>query len=178
LKKLLLVTAIMAIAANVHAQTTKVELFADANGTSCELVDQGTALRSIYVFHTGTASSTGLRFKVSKPDCWLGATWVGDVSPFVTVGSSSLDWSVAYVACKTLPVYVGQINYFATGASLPCCEIVAQPAFQFVWTDCDFGEHPLVAGQKVVINANESCRCGGPLATETSTWGRVKSLYR
>ena len=179
MKTFLWVLAITTLAAaNAKAQSTKIELYADANRTTCELVDQGTTLQTIYVFQTGSFQSTGVRFRVTKPACWTGATWVGDMTPFVALGNSQTDWSVAYGVCKTLPVLIGQINFFATGASQPCCELLAQPATQFVYTNCSFGEYPLVAGQKVVVNATDACRCQSPLATEPTTWGRVKSLYR
>ena len=166
------------VAGSANAQSTKIELSADVNRTSCELVDQG-GFFTIYVFQTGSFQSTAVRFKAAKPACWLGATWVGDSSTYVSLGNSQTDWSVAYGACKTLPVLVGQINYQAAGASLPCCEaVVTAPPIEFVYTDCSFAEHPLVPGQKVVINPDQSCPCNLPLATEQSTWGRVKSLYR
>ena len=182
MKRLSLLLCILTalFARQARGQTSKIELYADATMSSCELVDQGTALRSIHMFQTGPMKSSGARFKAPKPACWVGATWVGDITAFVATGSSQVDWSVGYGVCLQLPVHIGQINFFATGGALPCCEIVAmQPApFPFVYTDCEFNELPLAAGQKVVINPNESCRCQNPLAAEATTWGRVKALYR
>jgi hypothetical protein len=55
------------------------------------------------------------------------------------------------------------------------------PQFPLQYVDCAFAEFPATAGQGVTINPDGSCPCGQlnqPLATEPSTWGQVKSLYR
>lgn len=176
---MLLVVALLVIGATeAGAQGGKIELFADATMSSCEIVDQDTMIRSVYMFHTGTTPSTGIRFKAPKPACWLGATWVGDIVPFTNIGDSQIDLSIGYGFCLEPPIYLGQVNFFATGGALPCCELVALPGLQFVFTDCSFDEIPLATGETVIINPNDSCRCQQPLATEPATWGRVKSLYR
>ena len=181
MKRIALIAVILSalIVAGAGAQVGKIELYADATMSGCELVDQGTTLMVVHAFYTGPLS-TGVRFIAPKPSCWLGATWVGDTSTYTAIGNSQTDWSIAFAACLSAPVHVGQSNYFATGGAEPCCEVVAMASlFGFVYTDCWFGEYPLSnGGQKVVINPNESCRCQSPLAIETTTWGGVKSLYR
>ena len=176
---------------NARAQTVKIDLYSDANRTSCELSDQGTALRTIYLFAMGTSSISGLRLYAPKPDCWIGASWIADIlpQPAGTLGNSQTDWNISYGICRTPPALAGQINYLATGGSLPCClasakdpgnitDEVGNVIHRFVWYDCAFGEHTLQPGQSLVINPDNSCRCQSPLAAENSTWGRVKSLYR
>jgi hypothetical protein len=186
LKSIVIAAAITLVSCVVaRAQTAKIDLYADNNRASCEIADQGTALHTVYVFMTGNASATGVRFAAPKPACWIGATWVGDqIVPggSAAIGNSQGDWSIAWSPCRPLPLLVGQINYFATGASSPCCDYLPQAPGNiltiFVWTDCSFEERPLTVGQKVVVNPSAACRCQSPLATEPSTWGRVKSLYR
>lgn len=165
------------------AQTDKIELFSDASMTSCELYDQSPGLRSVYVFLTGPVPATGLRFKALKPDCWAGATFVGDITPFLAIGNSQNDMSVAFGACLTPPVRVDQINFFTAGGPGACCQMSAVapqlPQFALLYTDCNFFEVLIPPdGRMVTINPNSSCPCNQPLATEPTTWGRVKSLYR
>jgi len=180
MKRITLILTILStlIAATAYAQ--KIELYADATMSSCELVDQGTTLMSVHYFYTGP-NSYGVRFRAPLPACWVGAIWAGDISPYPTIENSQSDWSIGFGSCLNAPVYLGNSNYFATGGALPCCEIVAmQPGggFPFVYVDCDFNELPLTAGQNVVINPDDTCRCQNPLAVEATTWGRIKSLYR
>jgi hypothetical protein len=165
------------------AQVVKIELFADANHTSCQLVDTG-GLVTVYAVQTGPVQSGLVRFKAPKPACWTGATWVGDSSIFASVGDSQTDWAISWGQCRSLPVVAGQILYITTGASQPCCSYLPQrsPIYDgydsFTWTDCSFGEHPSTVGSGVTINANASCSCQSPVATQPATWGRLKALYR
>ena len=183
MKRIFLLLGILSALSARQANAQKIELYADATMSSCELVDQGQALRSIHVFYTGTATATAVRFKAPKPACWLGATWIGDVlggPGFGSAGNSQSEIFIGFGFCLAPPVHAAQINYFATGGAEPCCEVTAmQPSpFPFSYFSCDYNELPVTAGQKVVINPNETCRCQSPLAIETTTWGRVKSLYR
>ena len=188
LKSIAIVIAIIGIAcAQARAQVVKIDLYADDMGSSCELVDQGTGPRLVYVFLSGNTSATGARFRAPQPSCWLGATWLGDqaIPPgSASIGNSQEDWSIGWAPCMPLPLLIAQIVYLATGAASSCCEYAVEPpppgspTNRFVWAACDFAEYPLTVGQEVVINPDASCRCLNPLATQTTTWGRVKSLYR
>jgi hypothetical protein len=179
MKHLLVFGALVLLFTSPVQAQNKIELFADAAGTSCELLDtDGVALKVVYAIMTGTTASTGLRFKAPKPACWTGATFVGNVSQYVSVGSSEADWSIGFGYCLQPPLVVGQINFVASGIGQPCCQMSAAPSFQFVYTTCLFGENPLIVGQKLTINPTAACRCPQPVAVEASTWGRVKSLYR
>jgi len=164
----------------------KIELYTDLARTQCSLAELASP-EQVYVYLTGPIPATGVRFSVPKPACWPGATWVGDtLSPaHVAIGNSQTDWSVGFFAgitgCppqRTPPIYIGSISYFVVGQAVPCCKVTAQSGLQFVFTDCTFNELPLVAGQSVYVNANETCPCQSPIATEPATWGGVKSLYR
>jgi hypothetical protein len=185
MKCLILITMVAVLFATAAtAQAARVDLYTDANRSGCEVSDQGAALHIIYLVLAGNTSSTGVRFSAPKPDCWLGSTWAGDtIVQGGQIGNSQSDWSVGFGECKTLPFLFARVSYFATGGGLSCCQMLAKNSTPspgtFVWTDCGFGEYPLQPdGQKVVINPNSSCRCQNPLATEPTTWGRVKSLYR
>lgn len=183
---------VLLLAGNAQSATVKIDLYTDVNRTSCELIDQGTELLTIYYFLSGDTPALAARFSAPKPDCWIGATWVGDISASgSSIGDTQQDWSVGFGSCKTFPTLVGQSSYYATGGGLPCCEVIAKdpgplpnpgPAGgfidRFVWVDCNFAELPLQVGQHVVVNADASCHCQQPLAIESTTWGWMKSLYR
>jgi hypothetical protein len=166
-------------ASSASAQTGKLELFADRNASSCQLTD-APGLISIFVFQTAGNSTAIGAFRVIRPDCW-NATYAGE-SEFPNpghAGSSQTDGvSVPFGACKAPPIFVIQIFFLSAGTSGPCCNLVATAVPGFEYSDCNFIDRPAVIGHGITINPNSSCACGGPLATEPTTWGRVKSLYR
>jgi hypothetical protein len=186
MKRLLLLSVIgfsLCTAANAE---NKINLYSDAAQTSCELVDNGFALRTVYVFLTGPDRVRSVRFRALKPACWNGATWVGDTVPDqnnLSTGNSQQSWTVFFfgpIDCPAPPLFVGNINFVANGLASTCCELVASAPTPdtMVFIRCDYGEGPLSAGQRLIINPDNSCRCQNPLAVESSTWGHVKSLYR
>ena len=177
------------IVATSARSENRLDLFTDAAGTQCELVDTG-GLQTIYVFLSGTEPATAVVFAAPRPACWQGATWVGDSFPGerARIGNSQGEFFIscaANVQCVTPRVYVCGILFVTTGVSSSCCEMRVTPTIvppadvpELFYTDCDIGRAPLSSGQKVVINPNSTCHCSQPLATEATTWGRVKSLYR
>jgi hypothetical protein len=177
---LIITTIAFSLLAGPASAGNKIDLYSDAARSSCELTDQsaGPALEVVYVFMTGPEQSTGVRFKAARPACWVGASFVGNVSNYLTIGTTEVDYSVGFGACIQPPIMLGQINFVGTGLGGSCCEMTASPGFEFVHTDCNFAEHAIVAGQKLVINPTAACRCQSPVAVEPSSWGRVKSLYR
>lgn len=187
----LLVTPLLMLLATspVQAQTReKIALFADKAGTDCSISDTEVRTVIVYVIHVGAGSRAATVFRAPKPECWIGATWVGDGFPagFVFAGSSQgSGLEVGYMACLPLPVYVGKIIFEATGDAQECCHYPVLPVLP-TWNpayphvvlafDC-FNRYVPISGGSAVINENSSCPCAPPLAVESTTWGRVKSLY-
>jgi hypothetical protein len=180
---------VLLIIKGAYAQD-RIELYADINRTQCTLSEAvSPPIVYVYVFLTGPVPARGARFTVPKPACWQGATWVGDtLNPLhEALLDSQRDWNLAFfpgvsLDCTALnkpPIYIGRVNFFVTGQSLPCCQVTPMPGLTYEFLDCNFGEYPLASGGSVVtVNANASCPCQSPLATESSSWGRVKALYR
>jgi hypothetical protein len=160
----------------------RIELSAARDATACSISEPvSPPIVQIHVFVTGPVATTGVRFRVPKPACWVGATWLGDaIQPGMgAIGTSQTDWSVAFGACAPTPAYIGAVSYLISGQALPCCEVLVLPAGQFVFTDCAFREFALAEGTRVIVNPNGSCTCQNlTLAVQPTTWGRVKSLYR
>ena len=169
------------------AQTDdRVSLWADASMNSCEIVDPGSGLVQVHMFHTGSQPASAVTFFAPTPQCWEGASWLGDVvaSPFQKVGVSthSVGILINYLACIQPPVYLGYMNFLVSGGAQPCCSYPVLPHTEdgvvlVLGYTCGTDER-VGAGGSAIVNANSSCRCPMPLATEESTWGRVKSLYR
>jgi hypothetical protein len=185
MKSVLSVALIALVCASPAFAQDKIELYADVNRASCSISEPiSPPIVQVHVFITGPTSVTGVRFKAPKPACWVGATWLGDMTTYGGIGNSQTDWSVGFGQClSTTPAaYVGAISYLISNQAQPCCEVTAVPSIEFVITDCtaNFVEHELGTTKPLIVNPDQSCGCQSGLttATEASTWGRVKSLYR
>lgn len=164
-----------------EADVPKIDIYADMNHSSCELFDNvQPPVVLVYYFLSGAAQSNAVRFSAPRPACWLGATFAGDSGPHTRVGNSQGDWSIAFGFCLSGTVFLAQTAYLVSGQGVPCCQLsaVASPYGSFEYLDCSFRQFPVTTGQKLTINPDASCHCSQPLATEATTWGRVKSLYR
>lgn len=173
--------AVLLSAGSAGAQN-RIELSSARDASTCSISEPvSPPIVQVHVFVTGSVASTAVRFRVPKPDCWVGATWLGDaVEPgMLMAGNSQTDWSVAFGVCADTPIYLGAMSYLISGQALPCCEVHALPAFGFWFIDCGFVEYPLQAGTPIIINPTGTCACQNiTLAVEHTSWGRVKSLYR
>lgn len=190
MKYLVLLLLAAVVTASPVAAQNRIELYPDINMQSCAISEPlMPPIVQVYVFINGPMTATGARFSVPKPACWVGSTWLGDAVPSGTaqIGTSQSDWSLAFYGggwpcaeSSTPPIYIGAISYLITNQALPCCNVEAVPGIQFVFTDCNFAEHPLEPSKPMVINPDNTCGCQGGilLATHQATWGKVKSLYR
>lgn len=170
----------------VQAQTTeKIALYADRAGTDCSIDDTTVRTLSVYIIHEGTGSRTEAKFGAPKPDCWTGATWVGEVlqAALFSGTTQSSDLQVAYTGCLSLPIYVGRMIFEVTGAAQACCRYPVLPSVFYPGTIIVHGCTPAeiyipILGGSATINENASCPCAPPLAVESTTWGQIKSLYQ
>lgn len=160
-----------------------IALFADQGRTTCALIDDTAAVRSVYVFHTGATSATASRFAARLPACWTGATWLADhvEQPFLSLGTSQTDLSVVYTGCVEPPIFIGRIDYLASGSSPNCCEYTATAVageIGILVADCDYESRAFPAGPGVMINPFGECPCGeSPVSIRETTWGRIKAMY-
>jgi hypothetical protein len=154
----------------------------DEQGTSCDIANPAPgALVTVYVFHEfgiPGESAAESRFRIEVPSGWSFITFTATAG-YTPVGDARSDLSVGYPACVSAPVKIGSVLYISTPGAPPCTQLRMEPPDRFpsiLAFDCSFVEYSTV-GQGVVINPQGSCCCQC-LATEPSTWGRVKGLYR
>ncbi|HKW15556.1 MAG TPA: hypothetical protein VJS69_13805 [Candidatus Krumholzibacteria bacterium] len=189
---LLVLVAVMVFACPALAQNPNyhLELYADATQSSCGLDAAQAGVVSVHAFLKGDAPTTGFLFALYLPSCFAGATWLDDhtAQPWATIGSTQIPMglSVGTGACVSLPLYVGHFDFMAPGGTASCCAFdVSHPtgwtyfSSPALATDCDFKEWE-VSARGLTVNPSGTCACGSGtfLATEPSTWGHVKSLYR
>ena len=185
MKTLLGIVCLSSLVFPCYGQTEKVALYADVNRSDCSITEPVNDIVEVYMFQVGMGEGrTAVEFRAPKPDCWTGAVWVGDSVPpvFLAIGSSQGNWlAIAYAKCISLPILLGTIRYFTTGEAQPCCNYPVLPSTAWptpVTVDCTFENIVAIGGGAVTVNENATCLCDPPLSVETSTWGRVKALYR
>ncbi len=166
----------------------RVELWADTQMIDCSIVDSQPGVVNIHMFHTNISEATALQFAAPTPDCWTGATWVGDaVTALVRIyNTHDVDYgiSLGYGACLQLPLYLGFMVFMTTGEGLDCC---VYPVIAPIWpdgnilaSDCTqpMSNRIYPEGGQIVINPNETCECVRPVPVQETTWGQIKSLYQ
>lgn len=167
----------------------RLELWADEEQSSCQIVESSSGLTEIHMFHTGNISAGGIaHFVVGIPECWVGATWVGDeLAPGLDADGSStqstfLGMIITWGGCRDLPVYLGKIVFAITGQSMPCCEIeVTRPIFEQGPTTIECATPVvmwLVETRGAFVNGSSGCPCDGTVPVEQATWGSIKALYK
>jgi hypothetical protein len=133
-------------------------MYSDESGTSCTLADNAPGLKNIYVFVDGPSTYTGVRFAAPKPACF-NATWVADSSPYVKIGDSPTDVSIAFGMCMDAPLPVLTMTYLSAGNTTGCCQFKAEASSvigKMIVTDCSFQEIE-TASTPLGISSDNSC---------------------
>jgi hypothetical protein len=172
-KVLLLMVAVLMISS--VAMADHVGMYNDQAGTSCLLApgfDSGTYG---FIIHKFSVGATGVRFKVNFP----AGSAVFAFTPsgaFSALGVLTSDMSVGYGGCQNSgAIVVGSIvASLAPGAG---AVVAADLQTSVVFTDCGFTQKDCTGGT-FTIGASGSTACTDPNATEPTTWGSVKALYR
>lgn len=151
--------------------------YADDQGSSCSISAPGNpAPFNIYLVHKflpGEASSAD-RFKVVLP---AGMTFFAFSTPNTTSGGVLVDISVGYAPCLVADTMIGSLLVQAVAPIANCSYVSVQTAdtqTDPIALDCGFIQHVMKAGQAIVNDA--SCPC--TVASEPTSWGKVKALYR
>lgn len=181
MKKILMLSLAMMMVAGV-AMADHIGIFTDQTGTSgdnCTLVPTDFSPFTVYVVHQTDVGATGSVFKVVNNSGYsISAAVLGG---YLSIGDAFTDLSLAYGGCTPGDFAVLSLNGFGFPVPGPVCGEVlvvnAPSQATIIAVDCIFAEIP-ASGGKFVFNSNETCPCIAPNATEESTWGKVKSLYR
>lgn len=165
-------------------------LCADEDLSKCEVTNTVPEVVTIHMYLVGEGQTANSVFYYAPtPSCWTGAVFLGDdyADEFLPLGSTHdavYGLSLAFGQCRDLPVKLGSMTFWS-GGSEPCCyyevlptqaghlgsaEIVTCPPYVAVAIDY----------RSVTINPDKGCTtCAATtVASEETTWGRVKSLYQ
>ena len=164
---------LLGVASSADAERS-LSIFSDAALTNSSLDDNVPGIVSLYVVDTGFQGATGVRFS-TEPTAGFTGVWMSDASPYVSIGNSQTRIDIGYGTCYPAPVLALTMTYQMFGTSSACSELRIVPPDGWTWVvapdvDCSFMEG--------IITDLRSLRVNCALATEPTTWGRVKALYR
>lgn len=187
---LLTVLCVIVLATPAFVQASNignVAFFADDQGLSCNFNDNTTGLVSVYILHVNNVDgATASQFYI-VPVGGPTMSFLAGSAPagYIALGDafeSTMGLSVAYGGCiNSSSFLIYTLSYFASGTSPACSRLTfAAPTSvaegEVIGADCSFAQIPMPLNGQLIINPDQSCQCN--VATEETTWGKVKSLYR
>lgn len=174
MKKVLLLMVAVLMISSVSMAAEHIGVYTDASGSSCNLgnIAGQFSFGGAHIVQTTTTGATGSRFKVTFP---VGTTFVGFTTAYVPVGTLNTDISLGYGTCLFGTFELGTINAIYTAGTGKLEKADLQP--KIIYTDCNFGEYEATGGYFYISTTPGLCE-DPALATEPSTWGQVKALYR
>jgi hypothetical protein len=155
-------------------------LFSDSTYTDCHLEDSGSRNHTVYVVHVDDVGAVASEFTILN-DGATGLSYLGETVPWpVAIGNSQTGLSVSYEMCLSGSILVCSIEFLGDGTSPTCSSLrPVGPSLGIPVgsVDCSYFKAYPVEG-RLVVNPDGTCPCGPPVPVESTTWGRVKALYR
>jgi hypothetical protein len=173
MKKLLIATLpLLLIASTASAQFFRV--VSDPVNQECYLGPAGSNDHAAIIMKF-TAGTTGARFKIHVPP----GSGIFSVSSPYTMAGDFTNLTISYGTCLfgTGPFVIATfVSTLVEGSA----EVwPAEGETGIIVTDCAFQQVCCGSSYGTIIGPNPPSEgCGIPLATESSTWGAVKALYR
>ncbi len=183
-RSLLIGLGILFCASMAFGQAGGIGLYVDHPGyTQCNYDDTGPALVPVYVVHKLCPGATASGWMVVEGG-GFNCTYAGEIAcgGMTHVGSSQTGIACPYGGCFSSNVLIATIHYFCAGASPACAylEVVPSPRTSSgtieVW-DCNSVRLAAVGG-KLFFNDDGTCGRACGLSTKTTSWGKVKAMYR
>jgi len=188
------IVVLVLVPTGVYAEHTVglVGLYADAAGTDCRLEDRAVGLVEVHIIAHAVPGLNAIQFAAPIPECWTGASWVADESPWELVLGNTQD-PVGGIAmtfrglyCDQSTFYLGKIVVSGQGTGQTCCVYPILKAtgdtFPEISTPitvlCGDDTHAHgITPMSGTVNRDSSCACMITLPVEETSWGRLKSLY-
>ena len=154
---------------------------ADGNCALTTLVPPPGA-NTLYIVHKLNEGSTAAQFKVNDLS---GLFPANQTTTFLTLGTWNVDLSVSYGGCVSGEIVIMNLIFLWFGTPTTGCnnrlDVVAAPTSpipgEIATVECDFATVTPAAGLSGYVGPGSGACCP-VIATEESTWGGVKALYR
>jgi hypothetical protein len=157
-----------------------ITVFGDQAASTCSVTDTAPQVLTLYVFHTNFSGMAISDFRLTASSGFL-ATYLSETySQPGHFGDFRNGISFGYGVCANGPLLLGSISYQGHGTS-EVCSYLDVVAWRFPWPateDCIFEDYPAPPLGKLYVNPSPQCQPYCAVATEPTTWGSVKALYR
>ena len=181
MKKFVLTAMLLVVAATPALAQEGLGLFADNTGLSCSVTDLvDGAIKRVYVVHVNSVGASGSEFLVDTSASTMSLFVAAVPAGMLSIGASDTGISIAYQECRIGTFLVLTLTFDAFGTTAPCSYLrmlpdptAASPVR--IWNDCVSIPHDFPGGV-AIVNADGTCPCN--VATEETTWGTIKALYR
>ena len=173
----LLLVCCLLVAAPAYADS--IALYADAGAGACAKQSLPFTINTVYVFHTLATGATGSSWRIENTS---GMQGLGSTCGQLGIGDVFTGISVSYGSCLTGTFPICQVELFNLSAGpIPGCyqlRVLGYPGDTPLVVDCSDNETPATGGFFTFdIEGKLDCwDC--TTAAESSTWGRVKAMYR
>jgi hypothetical protein len=158
----------------------QINIYSDAAFRSKDALDVAPGTLTFFVVHERPLPLDGISaaFKIA-PSVGFTGVWLSETSPFLVMGTSPNGIRIAYGGCEDLPVLILEVSYTVFGTSEDCSNltVIAHPEEDQrgpLIVDCNF-DFIIASGGRLIINPTPQCP---PVPVESSTWGKLKALYR
>lgn len=168
--KTVLALALLLFTTTAPAFADHIGIYRDAEGMSCTL-DAGYS-NTTAIIHKFSLGSIGCQFRVDFSQA-PGSTFIAFHTSYMPVGELTTGIAVGYGLCLTNSIVVGTFEATLSPGML----YVLPPTgyTNILNSDCHMTDYPATGGNASVGSVNT---CNQVEATEPSTWGHVKALYR
>ena len=179
MKKFVLTVLLLAATAGPALAIGRIGIFGDDAGLSCSISDPGgSVFKVIYIIHTGDVQpAIGSAWTLTWDPGMTMVYMSDDASPWFKNGNAQDGASISYYTCQTGVLKIDAVTFLSLGTSAPCSyfRLAPHPTLGRSVIYCNFAYVPFLGGE-AIVNANATCPCS--VATEQTTWGSVKALYR
>jgi hypothetical protein len=181
-KVLTAVALVCTIAAPSFADN--ISVYGDAAGNQCFLsgLVSPPAQNAFYIVHKLNAGSTAAQFKVTDTSGLFAAS---QNTPYLSIGTWNTDLSLAYGGCVIGNHVVMTLNFFWFGGAPNCNQkLTIDPApaspipGSIALVDCALPSGNLEAATGGSGYMSPACAGQCAVATQSTTWGSVKALYK
>lgn len=102
-------------------------IFGDPGATSY-FKDEVSGLATYYLVLVHSPGASAVQFWAPIPDCFEGAVYIGESSPFpLRIGDSQTGVAIAFGTCLMSPVELIRVNVYTTGQTGVCCRFPVLP---------------------------------------------------
>jgi hypothetical protein len=142
-RSLILIVAIGCLMAGTALSQTggAIGIFGDPGATTY-FKDEVSGLSTYYLVLVNSQGATAVQFSAPIPECFEGAVYLGENTPFPTMlGNSQTGVAIAFGTCLMSPVELLRVSVITTGQTGVCCRFPVlpdpmEPSGEILYTDC------------------------------------------